>query len=270
MLDVRLVAVIPAAGSSTRYRLAAAAADATQSPPEGLAGRADAARAEAGPVEGLGKLGEVLHGKPVLAWAVDAFLDRADVAEVVVVTSVPRSAVQVLGERMADPRLAVVSGGVCRAQSVLCGLRAIRTPAASAAWVAVHDGARPAVSGSLVTAVVQEAVGRGVAAAPALPVRQTVRTAAGPLPSRAGRTVPRETLYAMQTPQVAPRAVLLEALERCPLPLEQVTDELYALELAGVEAYLVPGEEVNIKVTVPDDLAYLRRCWVPRAGAGVA
>jgi 2-C-methyl-D-erythritol 4-phosphate cytidylyltransferase len=68
------------------------------------------------------------------------------------------------------------------------------------------------------------------------------------------RTLPRHTLWAMQTPQVMRRADLLAAYDVCPLPLEQVTDDAQLLELAGREVWLVEGEERNLKITTQADL----------------
>ena len=50
------------------------------------------------------------------------------------------------------------------------------------------------------------------------------------------------------------RSDLLRAFETCPLPLDQVTDDVQLLELAGNEVWLVPGEERNLKITTPMDL----------------
>ena len=58
----------------------------------------------------------------------------------------------------------------------------------------------------------------------------------------------------MQTPQIARRADLLDAFERCPIPLDQVTDDVQLLELQGKEVWLVPGEERNLKITTQWDL----------------
>jgi 2-C-methyl-D-erythritol 4-phosphate cytidylyltransferase len=85
-------------------------------------------------------------------------------------------------------------------------------------------------------------------------VALTIKEAVGPLPARVGRTVPRERLWAMQTPQVAGRAALLRAFENCPIPLAQVTDDVQLIELAGGEVWLVPGEERNLKITTRMDL----------------
>ena len=117
----------------------------------------------------------------------------------------------------------------------------------------MHDAARPLVSQELITRTLAAAVERG-AAVGALPVAQTVKEASGPLPAPAARTVPRAKLWTVQTPQIMRRAELLAAFESCPLPLEQVTDDLQLIELAGKPVWLVEGEERNIKVTTPTDL----------------
>jgi 2-C-methyl-D-erythritol 4-phosphate cytidylyltransferase len=50
------------------------------------------------------------------------------------------------------------------------------------------------------------------------------------------------------------RTALLDAFERCPIPLDQMTDDVQLLELAGQDVWLVAGEERNIKITTPLDL----------------
>ena len=87
-----------------------------------------------------------------------------------------------------------------------------------------------------------------------MPVSLTIKQADGPLPARVQRTLPRASLWAMQTPQVMRRADLLRAFETCPLPLEQVTDDVQLLELAGQPVWLVEGDERNLKVTTRMDL----------------
>jgi len=219
--------LIPAAGKSLRYGS------------EGGAGS---------------KLAEVVGGRSVLAWAVGAFLKRNDVGQVVIAAGDLVGARELLGELAADGRVVVVRGGASRAESV-------REAAAAAdavmTWVAVHDGARPAVSQGLISRVFQAAREHG-AAGPATPVILTIKQATGPLPARVERTLPRQSLWAMQTPQVMRRADLLAAYERCRLPLELVTDDLQLLELAGMGAVLVEGEEGNVKITHPGDLELVR------------
>ena len=126
-------------------------------------------------------------------------------------------------------------------------------------WVAVHDAARPLVSQELINRTLAAAIEHG-AAVPALPVTLTIKQPP-PLPARVVRTVPRHDLWAMQTPQVMRRRALLDAFDRCPLPLEQVTDDVQLLELIGTEVWLVAGDERNLKITTPTDLIVARRCY---------
>jgi len=157
------------------------------------------------------------------------------------------------GENGSSPsqnRLRFCVGGACRAESVFNALRQVPL---QIEWVAIHDAARPLVSQALIDRTLEAAKSYG-AAVPALPVALTIKQATGPLPARVERTVPRQSLWAMQTPQVMRRADLLAAFENCPLPLEQITDDAQLLELCGGEVWLVEGEERNLKITTQSDL----------------
>jgi 2-C-methyl-D-erythritol 4-phosphate cytidylyltransferase len=65
----------------------------------------------------------------------------------------------------------------------------------------------------------------------------------------------------MQTPQIMRRADLLAAIATCTVPLEDITDDLQLLELAKRPVWLVEGEERNLKLTTPMDLAIAER-WL--------
>lgn len=201
---------------------------------------------------GGSKLLEPLAGEQVIRRAVRAFLCRADVASVVIAAPADElpTLSQALGEDARDARVGFCRGGDCRAQSVRNALE--RVPP-ELRWIAVHDAARPMVSQSLIDRTFAAARERG-AAVPALPVALTIKQAQGPLPAKVRQTVPRQTLWAMQTPQAMRRNELLAAFESCPIPLEQVTDDAQLLELAGRDVWLVEGEERNLKITTRADL----------------
>jgi len=187
------------------------------------------------------KLAERLGDQTVLERSLAAFTRRDDVETVLVAT---RDASVTL------EKVICCGGGTTRAESVRNALRIVPP---HIEWVAVHDAARPLVSQELIDRTFAAAVEHG-AAVPAMPVALTIKQASGPLPAKVERTVPRERLWAMQTPQVMRRTALLDAFERCPIPLEQVTDDVQLLELAGHDVWLVAGEEWNIKITTPMDL----------------
>jgi len=200
----------------------------------------------------ISKLFQPLDGRPVLAGTLAAFARRPDVAQIVVATG-DADAVRECAEFL-DPRekskLHVCPGGTCRAESVRAATLACRD---SIEWVAVHDAARPLVSQELISRCFAAAVLHGAAAA-ALPVHLTVKEAIGPLPAPVKQTLRRDQLWAMQTPQAMRRCELLDAFAACPLPLDQITDDVQLLELCGKPVWLVEGEERNLKITTPMDL----------------
>jgi 2-C-methyl-D-erythritol 4-phosphate cytidylyltransferase len=200
------------------------------------------------------KLLEPLAGVPVIARALAPFLARADLSAVLV----PCADAAGLADALpADPRIACCPGGATRAHSVLEALQRVDE---SVEWVAVHDAARPLTSPALIESTLAAARLYG-AAVPALPAALTVKQADGPLPAKVQRTLPRHTLWSMQTPQVMRRADLLDAYARCPIPLEQVTDDVQLLELSGHDVWLVPGEERNLKMTTAVDV-HLAAYWL--------
>jgi 2-C-methyl-D-erythritol 4-phosphate cytidylyltransferase len=199
---------------------------------------------------GFDKLTASLLGRPLVAHSLAAFDACADVASIVLVCA---------GERMAEfEEIAapfgkvreVVSGGKERVDSVLAGVSALDD--LSPAFVAVHDGARPLITPSAISACFAAAQEAG-AAVSAEPVTDTLhRTDAAGL---ALETVSRENLWRMQTPQIveasALKALLLEAREAG----TAVTDEISLLLRAGRKARVVENPDWNLKVTYPRDLA---------------
>ena len=152
--------------------------------------------------------------------------------------------------------LRVVEGGASRAQSVLLAALAASE---GCELLAVHDGARPLILPEQVDDMVRLGQ-RTYAAAPALPVTDTVKVAdmAGLVQS----TPDRKTLYAVQTPQVFQANILKAALQSAIQAGADITDDCSAVERLGKEVWLAPGWRENIKITTREDLtmaeAFLR------------
>jgi 2-C-methyl-D-erythritol 4-phosphate cytidylyltransferase len=199
----------------------------------------------------------MLGGETVIARTLGCFIDHLSLAAIVIATSQPEAIQQACAASLAHAKrrgLPVIfaAGGATRADSVR---NAVEAAPADVEWIAVHDAARPLVSRELIDATLAAAVEHG-AATPALPVTLTIKEAeSATLPAPVKRTIPRSTLFAVQTPQIALRGALLEAIKRCPVPLAQVTDDLQLLELAGMPTWLILGQERNLKLTTPADLA---------------
>ena len=201
---------------------------------------------------GRSKLLAPLAGRPVLWHSVDAFLQRSDVAALIIAAASDdfSELAGAIGEQVDDERLRFCCGGDCRAQSVRNALQLVPP---NVRWTAIHDAARPLVSQELIDRTFAAARQYG-AAVPALPVALTIKQAAGPLPAKVQRTLARHELWAMQTPQAMQRDALVAAFDTCTLPMDRVTDDAQLLELAGRDVWLVDGEQRNLKITTPADL----------------
>ena len=116
--------------------------------------------------------------------------------------------------------------------------------------VAVQDGARPLITQEVIERTVR-AANHFHAAAPAVPVKDTVKVVQGGLVSA---TPDRSTLQAVQTPQVFDIDLLKGALFQAEKDKAQITDDCSAVERLGMSVRIVAGDERNIKVTTPLDL----------------
>jgi 2-C-methyl-D-erythritol 4-phosphate cytidylyltransferase len=199
---------------------------------------------------GFDKLFALLGDKPVLAHTIEAFERTDSVREIILVARAER-----IGEfeelvRQNDFKKVrrVVAGGKHRQDSVRAGLENVEE---AAAFIAVHDAARPLVMPEQIERVLALAREHG-AAALAEPVTDTLKRADENRFVTGG--VPRESLYAMQTPQIFERALLTRAYAGVAANDLSVTDEVSAVEHLGAKVRLVSNDEWNIKITYPRDL----------------
>jgi len=152
-----------------------------------------------------------------------------------------------------DSRLTTVHGGDERFLSVLAGLEALDGRAADQDWVLVHDVARPCLSAAGLCRLVSELDEDPVGGLLAIAVADTLKSSGDGI--RIDATVERCGLWRAQTPQQFRYGLLRRALESARNQGIVVTDEAQAIELLGLTPRLVAGEERNIKVTRPEDLA---------------
>lgn len=175
------------------------------------------------------------------------------------VRSADRLAVQSLLRTSPCPKLRkVVAGGRRRQDSVWQGLKVVP---GNVELVLVHDGARPFVSPAIISRCVAAARKMG-AAVPAIPIADTVKRGAASSGTRrltcVAETLPRETLWQVQTPQVFRRDLLLAAYRHALRRRLTATDDAALVEAMGHSVALVEGDEVNIKITTPHDLRIAR------------
>ena len=198
---------------------------------------------------GFDKLLADVGGTPVLVRCVEAFQEAPSVSEIVVVTReelVPEVA-RLCQQFQLTKVTKVIRGGENRTQSARLGtLEANR----DVPLIAIHDGARPFVTVQVIEDAVAQA-GKNGAAAPAVPVKDTIKVAKNGMVEQ---TLDRAQLYAVQTPQVFDASLIRAALQKALDDGVELTDDCAAVERLSMKVVLTAGDERNIKLTTPADL----------------
>ena len=196
---------------------------------------------------GIDKVMAPIGGEPMIVRTVRAFQNCDAIRQIVVVTRQDLILPIMDLCHEFDKVQCVMVGGNTRQDSVEIGLGAL---SADMKLVAVHDGARPLISWEVIDRTVRAAHTYG-AAAPVVPVKDTIKVVQGGVISQ---TPDRNTLRAVQTPQVFDADLLRGALKKAKEDNVQVTDDCSAVERMGMSVKIVEGDERNIKVTTPMDL----------------
>ena len=142
-----------------------------------------------------------------------------------------------------------IPGGLSRQESVYNGLQALPD---TAEHVLIHDGARCLVTPDLLNSCAQ-AIQECSGLIAAVPVKDTIKVV-----DKHGiiQTTPdRQQLWAAQTPQGFNVNLLKQCHAQGRRQGWEVTDDAALFERCGLEVGIVPGEETNLKVTTPQDLA---------------
>ena len=206
------------------------------------------------PAAGIGaRMGSVspkqyalLAGKPMLQHVMETFSAASLISHTFVVVSAEDGYVAGLPS---IARTTVLScGGPTRQASVTNGLMAISAEVHEDDWILVHDAARPGLTVALIEKLIAFVKDDAVGGLLAVPVVDTIKRSDGH--GRAEVTVPRDALWAAQTPQMFRYGLLLHALQQA----GAATDEASAIEAMGHKPKLVEGSARNFKVTLPQDL----------------
>ena len=220
----KVVAIVPAAGAGKRLGL------------------------------GINKAFAKLAGVPLLVHCLHMLEKTKLVTEAIVVLA-PAEVEE--GEQLLDryqpeyfPALPikVVAGGKERQDSVANALAAVPD---DAAYIAVHDGARPFAGRAVFERTLAAAKEQGAAIA-VVPVKNTIKVvdASGVVVD----TPMRSTLVAVQTPQIFRASLLKEAYAALAAKPAAVTDDASVVELLGHRVVVAQGRYENIKITTPEDL----------------
>ena len=180
---------------------------------------------------GFDKLAALLHGKPVLAHSLQAFLDCDAITEILVIC--PPERFDLIDQKTFTKPVRRIDGGAERHLSVANGLAAASH---NAELIAVHDAARPLVSQADILATIDAAKTHGAASLARRVTETLKRTDDSGLTSS---SVSRENLWFIETPQIFRTELIQSAYANVIKEGITVTDETSALETISIKTRLI-------------------------------
>ena len=209
----------------------------------------------------LPKQFQELAGKPMLAYAIEAFIHSPEIDSIWVGISPGFIDNPILRElsKLSTKVHFLPSGGPTRQETVRNTLAAMLSAGIPKTdWVLVHDAARPGISPGLIQKLIHVVTQAGEGGLLAMPLVDTLKmadanSAIAGNPNRAMKTISREHLWQAQTPQMFGLKHLHDAIEEGIRCEADITDEASAIELSGSKPLLIEGATRNFKVTHPAD-----------------
>lgn len=187
-----------------------------------------------------------VRGRTILEMSVEAFEQNKYVDEIFVAANADYCELTEKLCRGFSKLKKIVAGGAERQDSVRAALDCLR---GENGIVLVHDAARPFVSEAVINAVI-EGTADFDAAIPTVPAKDTIRQVDG----TGSRTLQRETLACVQTPQGFRISLLKHAFEKAQAQGVLGTDDASLVERMGINISMVQGEDGNRKITTREDL----------------
>jgi 2-C-methyl-D-erythritol 4-phosphate cytidylyltransferase len=191
-----------------------------------------------------------LDGRAIWVRAAELFINREDVCQTIVVIAPEdrEEFTQRFAPNLAFMGVDVVDGGSERAESVAKALEKVKD---AAEFVAVHDAVRPCLTKDDIDKIFTAAEKSG-AAVFGTRIHDTLKRAAED--GSVAETVSRERLWAVQTPQIFRRDILLKAYANRARAGKNITDDAQLVEATGTKVTLVEGPVYNLKITTKQDI----------------
>jgi len=191
-----------------------------------------------------------INSKPIIIYSLKIISSHPRIKEIIVVVNTANSAdiIRQIKKYRIKKIKGVVLGGRRRQDSVRHGLGAM---ASRTDLVLIHDGVRPFINGHYVSSLIREA-NRFGAAILGVPVKATIKTARKL--NLIDKTLKRDSLWEIQTPQVFRKDLILEAYKK--FKDTEVTDDAALVEKLSAKVKIVKGSYNNIKITTAEDLIF--------------
>lgn len=191
----------------------------------------------------------VLNGKPILAHTLEVF-EKSGLVDSIILVVPAKDIDRTRSQWLNKPPIVkkVVESGEKRQDSVFNGFMAL---APDTEIVLVHDGVRPFLTATMIRETIAAAIEHG-AAITAIPVNDTIKQADDS--GFVERTLEREKLWRVQTPQAFRYKLIKEAFEKANANSFYGTDEGSLIEYIQRPVKIISGSELNIKITRQEDL----------------
>jgi 2-C-methyl-D-erythritol 4-phosphate cytidylyltransferase len=189
-----------------------------------------------------------IGSKPAIIYSLDSLNKNPDIDEIIVVLSLANQdkAIKVIKRLNFKKIKAFVIGGIRRQDSVHNGLKAVSK---RSDWVLIHDSARPFIDSKSISKVILAAKKSGAAI---LAVKPKATIKLSHKRNIVSKTLNRDKLWEVQTPQVFKKSLILEAYRKH--SKANVTDDASLVEKLGKKVVIVEGDYRNIKITTGEDL----------------
>jgi 2-C-methyl-D-erythritol 4-phosphate cytidylyltransferase len=202
-----------------------------------------------------------IHGKPIITWTVNKFLQLDIISKGVLVVQqdeMDRTRLLFNDDQKFKKKFELIAGGDHRQDSVFNGLSQLSD---TMDLVLVHDGVRPLVSREIIMESIRVAADRGACIA-AVPVKDTVKRVQE---NYVLETIPREQVWQVQTPQTFRYEILYQAHQQAKRMKYYASDEAALLEWLGIPIAVIRGEYRNLKITTREDMIIAEALWSERS-----
>lgn len=214
---------------------------------------------------GTNKSFKTLMGKPLLLWALETLETVDEITEIIPVLREEdmEKGVELFEKSGLSKIKRIAPGGKERQDSVYNGLKQVDD---NTGIVVIHDGVRPMVGKNLIRESIRQLRDcDGVI--PGVPLKDTIKELKD---SIVRRTLKRDSLWAVQTPQVFFYKILYATYEKAMMDGFYTTDDAAIVERYGGRVKVIMGSYNNIKITTPEDLLIaeflLSKKWKVRNG----
>ncbi len=192
-----------------------------------------------------------MNGRPIIYWTLMQFCTHSQISDIICVVEPGRDMHfynDIISPYSFDRPIQVVSGGKIRQDSVANGLKAASS---DTMIVLIHDGVRPFITHDIIDRLIDTAREHG-ACIVADPIVETVKQVDHNL--KITNTLDRSILWRAGTPQAFNYQLLQDAMNRAHVDGFIGTDEASIVERLGHSVFIVPGDNCNMKITMPGDL----------------